>query len=131
MVMSEIKSRKEYLALMNEQNELVKKADSNGGFENLPKADIDTFKKNAVLLKNYERNVMKLYPLEGKNPLITRLEEEMFERRMKQKELAEMLEISDSNLSEVISGKKPISMSLAKKLHAILGLDGNFILENA
>ncbi|MDR1056446.1 MAG: helix-turn-helix transcriptional regulator [Prevotellaceae bacterium] len=125
-----IESRKEYMVLMNEQNELVKKADLSGGFENLPGADIETFRQNAVLLKNYERNIMKLYPLEGKNPLITRIEEEMFERRMKQKELAGLLEVSGSKLSGVINGKIPVSMSLAKKLHKVLGIDGNLILEN-
>lgn len=129
--MKAIKSRKDYLEIMQQQEDLVRKADSEGGFENLSKSDIDKFRENAVLLKNYERDIMKLYPLEGKNPLITRLEEEMFERRLKQKELAEILGISSSNLSEIISGKKPVNMNIAKKLHTQLGIDGNFILENA
>jgi HTH-type transcriptional regulator / antitoxin HigA len=55
----------------------------------------------------------------------------MFEKRLKQKELARLLEISETTLSEIINGKRKINLALAKQLYKKLGIAPEYILEFA
>ncbi|UOR07466.1 helix-turn-helix domain-containing protein [Hymenobacter aerilatus] len=57
------------------------------------------------------------------------LEVEMYKRRMNQRALAKALEITETRLSEFMRGKRELNIDLAKKIHVILGIDGNIILE--
>lgn len=50
---------------------------------------------------------------------------------LRQKQLAKMLEISETRISELLTGKRKINIELAKKLHKKLKIDANFILEAA
>lgn len=59
------------------------------------------------------------------------IELKMYEMKLKQKDLAELLEVEASRVSEILNGKRKITLELAKKLHEKLGIDGNFILEAA
>ena len=59
------------------------------------------------------------------------LEHYMFEKRMNKSQLSKELEIPNSTLSEIMNGKKKINLTIAKKLHQKLKIDGNFILEVA
>ena len=59
------------------------------------------------------------------------IELKMYEMKLKQKDLAELLEVEASRVSELLNGKRKITLDLAKKLHERLGIDGNFILEVA
>lgn len=49
------------------------------------------------------------------------LREELRERGIKQKELATLIGVQPSHLSEVINGKRPINVALAHKLQQQLG----------
>ena len=55
----------------------------------------------------------------------------MFEMNLKQKQLAKILEISETRISELLSGKRKLNIELAKKLHSKLHIDAHFILEVA
>ena len=57
------------------------------------------------------------------------LEHYMFEKRINKSQLSKELEIPNSTLSEIMNGKKKINLTIAKKLHQKLKIDGNFILE--
>lgn len=59
------------------------------------------------------------------------IELKMYEMKLKQKDLAELLEVETSRVSEILNGKRKITLEVAKKLHTKLGIDGNFILEVA
>lgn len=59
------------------------------------------------------------------------IELKMYEMKLKQKDLAELLGVEASRVSEVINGKRKVTLELAKKLHEKLDIDGNFILERA
>lgn len=59
------------------------------------------------------------------------IELKMYEMKLKQKDLAELLEVEASRISEILNGKRKITLDLAKKLHEKLDIDGNFILEVA
>jgi len=56
------------------------------------------------------------------------LKEEITERKMKQAELAKRCGLSEKHISSIISGKKAISVSFAKKLEYVLGIDSGFWL---
>lgn len=53
------------------------------------------------------------------------------QQHLKQKELAALLEIPAGRLSQVLSGKRRVSMELAKKLYERLHISPEFILKNA
>ncbi|MDX2128522.1 MAG: helix-turn-helix domain-containing protein [Chloroherpetonaceae bacterium] len=55
----------------------------------------------------------------------------MYELNLDQKDLAKKLGIAPTRISEILSKKRKINLSLAKKLHSKLGLDPRFILEKA
>lgn len=59
------------------------------------------------------------------------IEIKMFERRMKRKDMAKLLGISDTRLSEVMNGKRKVNIDLAKRLYKKLDVDPKFILEKA
>ena len=55
----------------------------------------------------------------------------MFELKYKQRDLASLLEITPTRLSEIMNGKRKVNMDLAKRLYKKLNIDPQFILENA
>jgi HTH-type transcriptional regulator/antitoxin HigA len=53
----------------------------------------------------------------------------MREKRLNQAELSKMLGVPNSTLSNIINGKRKLTLELAKKLHSKFQIDGNLILE--
>ncbi|GAB3824823.1 helix-turn-helix domain-containing protein [Hymenobacter jeollabukensis] len=51
--------------------------------------------------------------------------------RLKQKELAQLLEVPAGALSQILSGKRRVTLDLAKKLYERLGISPEFILKKA
>ncbi len=70
-------------------------------------------------------------PFPKPTTLVGMIELKMYERRLKQKDLAQMLNVETSRISELLSGKRKLTLDLAKQIHEKLGIDGNFILESA
>jgi HTH-type transcriptional regulator/antitoxin HigA len=66
-----------------------------------------------------------------KSPLIRSIEDEMYSRNIKQKELADMLGINEPTLSQIMRQKRSISMRMAKKLHESLDIDPKLIIDYA
>lgn len=56
------------------------------------------------------------------------LELEMFKRRLKQRQMAELLEVHETRLSEMLRGKRPISFEFAQKLHKRLHIPAETVL---
>ncbi len=61
--------------------------------------------------------------------LLGMIELKMYEMKLKRKDLAVILGVEASRVSEMMNGKRRISVEVAKGLHEKLGIDGNFILE--
>lgn len=57
------------------------------------------------------------------------VEVEMFKRRLRQKELAALLDMPESRVSEFLRGKRGMNLDLARKLHEKLGIPGDLLLE--
>lgn len=83
----------------------------------------------SLLVEAYEQQTFPM-PLPPQS-LVGMIQVKMFERRMRQKELATLLEVSETTLSEVLNGKRKVNLDLAKKLYKKLGISSDFILESA
>ena len=53
------------------------------------------------------------------------------QKQLKQKDLAALLEIPAGRLSQILSGKRRVSLDLAKKLYERLNISPEFILKTA
>ncbi len=83
------------------------------------------------LMATYEDEYMHILPLREKTPLIRSIEEYFYARNMKQKDGARLLGINESVFSQILSGKRRITMPIAKRLHSKLGINADIILEFA
>jgi antitoxin component HigA of HigAB toxin-antitoxin module len=111
---------------------LIAEATEKGMLE--PEMDNEYTRRIAELSKlmaKYEDEYMDILPLREKTPLIRCIEDYFYARNMKQKEGAKLLGINESVFSQVLSGKRRITMPLAKRLHSKLGIDSDLILEYA
>jgi|SRR5690554_555867 len=68
------------------------------------------------------------YPIELPT-LKEMVELRMFEMDLKRKDLAELLNISASRVSEYLNGKREITLKVAKDLHKKLNIDAEIILQ--
>ena len=71
---------------------------------------------------------------QGHNPgppttVAGRLQVEMFKRRLKQKQLAQLLEVGESRLSEVLRGRRPANSDLLRRMYQKLGIPAAEVLE--
>jgi len=77
------------------------------------------------IIENYET---EYYPI-GTPSLKDVIELRMFEKKLKQKNLAELLETSTSRISEYLNGKRDITIEIARALHKKLNIDSDIILQ--
>jgi HTH-type transcriptional regulator/antitoxin HigA len=77
------------------------------------------------LVENYET---EHYPI-GTPSLKDVIELRMFENKLKQKDLALLLETSTSRISEYLNGKRDITIEIARALHKKLDIDSDIILQ--
>jgi len=98
------------------------------GFKYLTKPETEELKKLSVSVEEYE---LQKYPSRYKQGLKKCWSITCLKKRMNKSQLSKQLEIPNSTLTEIMNGKKRINLSIAKKLHQKLKMDGNFILEVA
>ena len=111
---------------------LIAEATEKGMLE--PEMDNDYTRQISALSKQmaqYEDEYMDILPLRQKTPLIRSIEDYFYARNMKQKEGAQFLGINESVFSQILSGKRRITMPIAKRLHSKLGINAELILEYA
>lgn len=82
-------------------------------------------------MADYEDNYLNILPLRQKSPLIVSIEDYFFAHGMKQKDGAKLLGVNESQFSQIMSGRRRISMSFAKRLRSKMGIDANLILDYA
>jgi predicted XRE-type DNA-binding protein len=83
------------------------------------------------LCADFESTYMTFRHLKFKSPLVISIEEELTKRTLKQREAAELLNVKESTFSQVIRGKRPVSMQMAKRLYKVFNMDPKLILEYA
>lgn len=120
-------SRKEYDKAMSNIEALLQKATKLGGFENLSKIDKSNLAQLSVKAEQFEDDI-PLMPMKAPKSLAEMLRYKMYEKGWRQKQLATILGISESTISGLLSGKRKLSIELAKKLHTKLEIDAHFLL---
>ncbi len=127
-----IQTNTEYESVMAHIETYLQKATYNGGFQSLNSDEVKDLQQLSLSAEDYEDHVLKLMPLTRKPDSLTdMLHLKMFEFKYKQRDLAALLDITPTRLSEVMNGKRKVNMDLAKKLYQKLGIDPKFILEYA
>lgn len=108
-----------------EMKGLLAIATKKGGFDNLTAKEQKVLTTLTSIVRAYEDAHITMSMPETLRGL---LELKMYEKRLKQKELARLLNTSDTQLSEIMHHKRKPSLSFLKALHQILGIDGNLLL---
>lgn len=127
-----ITSQADYNKVKDQVEELINEATVKGMLE--PEMDNNYTRKIAELsrdMADYEDNYLGLQTLRVKNPLVQSIEDYGYAHNMKQKDLASALGINTSVFNQIMNGKRKVTMAVAKKLHSVLGIDANTILEFA
>ena len=126
----QIQSQEEYQQVMEQIESYLTKSTQSGGFHTLTPPERKTLQELSLLAEAWEDNI-PLMPLKQPQTIVQMLDLKMYEMKLKQKDLADMLGISTTRLSEVMQGKRKVNMDLAKKLYQVLHIDPAFLLENA
>ncbi len=129
-MITKIRTAEEYKKVMQIIEGYLVKATEGGGFQTLSDAEAKELKKLSLLAEVWEDSI-PLMPIRQPQTLPEMIEFKMYQMQLKQKELASLLDIAPSRLSEVLKGKRKINLDLAKRLYDRLNIDAGFILENA
>lgn len=119
-------NKKEFEKVEKNMNALLDLATQKGGFEQLSdkeKKDLDRYTQT---VKNYED---AHYTIPIPETLQGLLELKMYENKLKQKDLAKMLHVTDTKLSEIMNDKRKPNVSFLKAVHHVFGIDGNLLLK--
>lgn len=123
------------LELFNQVSEytdaLIDEATENGTLTD-PDADNDYTREIARagrMCADYESLHLKFEQLKFKSPLVVSIENEMEKRHIKQRQTAALLDVKESTFSQIMTGKRPVSMRMAKRLYKELNIDPGLILE--
>jgi antitoxin component HigA of HigAB toxin-antitoxin module len=130
--MNKLTTRKEYDEIKAKVEALIAEATDKGMLE--PEMDNEYTRQISDLSKlmaQYEDEYMDILPLREKTPLIRSIEDYFYAHNMKQKEGAKYLGINESVFSQILSGKRRITMPIAKRLHSKLGINADLILKYA
>ncbi len=129
-MVKEIQSLDDYIEIMNKIEFFIQKATKNGGVDTLPEDEFATLNELSLAANAYEKNTRAKF-LSQPTTIGDALKIKMMHMQMKQKDMATLLGIAESRLSEVLSGKRKVNMDLAKKLNSILKIEAEFILQAA
>ena len=121
--MAELKNESQYEAMIERIEELLKVVNNDTPVTDRNFIELDVI---SDLVEEYEE---KYYPVEMPTlPEIIRYE--MAERGISQKQLAEMLGVSPSRISEYMNGKAEPTLKVARLLNKKLDIDADFLLWN-
>jgi len=131
--LTEIKDRLTFDKVRAYYDELINYATQNGYLRELDADNEYTREigRVGIMIADYENIFMEFKNLKFKSPLIISIEKEMQKKSLNQRQTAELLEIKENTLSQVMTGKRNVSMSLAKKLYKKLKIDPKTILEHS
>jgi HTH-type transcriptional regulator/antitoxin HigA len=129
MEAQKIKTEKDYRNICSSMDLLIDKGTKLGDMELLSVTDKNEYVRLSALARNWEK-IHYPHPIPV-NPLIARIQERMAEQNLKQRDAAKLLGIDEARMSEILRGKRPISMRLAKNLHKSLHIEADILLDFA
>src|ERR1700722_4631363 len=119
----QIENEKDYNATMKKIDALMKKGESK-----LTNKEAEDLRILALAAQAYEKSI---YIIPAPKTLEGLIELKMYERKLKQKELATLLGVGEPKLSQIMSRKRKPDVAFLKAAHKHLGIDGNLLLEYA
>lgn len=114
---------KEYKVKNSRMESLLKKLTELGRLSQKETLELDEI---ASEIETYEE---ANFPFEPES-LTEMIELRMYQRKLKQKDLAVILGTTPSRISEILNGKRALTIDLAKSLHNKLNIDANLILNS-
>ena len=130
--MEKLTTRTQYDEVRARVESLIAEATTKGMLE--PNMDNEYTQEIALLSQQmsvYEDEYLNILPLRQKSPLIASIEDYFYAHGMRQKDGARLLGVNESQFSQIMSGRRRISMPFAKRLRSKLGIDANLILDYA
>ena len=114
-----IKNATDYNAAMIKIDQLMRKG------EEMSERNATELRSMALAAQAYEKTQ---YEIPAPKTVQGILELEMFKRKLKQKEMAKLLNIGEAKLSQILSNKREPDIATLKAAHEKLGIDGNLLL---
>jgi HTH-type transcriptional regulator/antitoxin HigA len=118
-----IENEKDYNATMKKIDAFMKKGEAN-----LSDKEAEELRILALTAQAYEKSI---YTIPAPKTLEGLIELKMYERKLKQKELARLLGVGEPKLSQIMSKKRKPDVAFLKAAHKLLGIDGNVLLDFA
>ena len=129
METTKLTTREQFDEVKNQVEQLIAEATAKGLLEpDMDNSYTREIARLSQLMAAYEDEYLNILPLREKTPLIRSIEDYFYAHNLRQKEGAKLLGINESQFSQIMSGRRKISMSLAKRLHSKMGIDANLIL---
>lgn len=119
-------TKKEFEVAESNMNKILAIATKKGGFDKLSATESKTLLKYSGIVEAYET---EHYAMPMPQTIEGIIALKMYERKLKQKDLARLLEITDTKLSEILNHKRKPSLSFLKAMNEKLGIDGNLLLK--
>ncbi|WP_316813860.1 helix-turn-helix domain-containing protein [Pedobacter heparinus] len=121
--MDKINKDADYNNVMAKINSLMAK-----GSKNVTPKELAEIRELALAAQQYEQNK---YVIEAPTTLAGMIEMKMYELKLKQKDLAEKLHISNAKLSLILNGKQKPDVEFLKSVYNELHVDADFLLQHA
>jgi HTH-type transcriptional regulator / antitoxin HigA len=120
--MGKIGNEGDYKAVMTKIESLMAK-----GSGNVSKEELAEIRELAMAAQDYEQ---QKYVVSAPTTLNGMIEWRMYELKLKQKDLAKKLKVSDAKLSLIMNGKQKPDVDFLKAVHSELNVDAEFILQH-
>ena len=120
----------DYQQLIAQIETFLQKATAGGGFNALSSDEVTELAQLSEWAEAYEDSI-PLMPIKVPQSIPEMIEFKMYEKKMKQREMAQLLEVAETRLSEILRGKRRVNLDMAKTLRTKLKIDADFILEHA
>ncbi len=124
-----ISNDSQYREYKNEMEVLLHKGTELGDMNLLSEADKEKFIRLTDAIYEWEA---AYHPLPGKvSTVITdAIKQRMSVGNIKQKDAAKKLGVSESRISELLSGRRSLNLNMVKRLRDNFGISADFILDN-
>jgi HTH-type transcriptional regulator / antitoxin HigA len=117
-----IETEKEYDKVMSKIDLLMKRGETT-----LTDKEVDDLRGMALMAQAYEKDV---YKIPSPKTLEGMVELKMYERKLKQKDLAKLMGLGEAKLSQILSGKREPDVAFLKAAYQKLGIDASFLLSS-
>lgn len=124
-----IKTEAEFRQYQLEYESFIERGTLLGDMELLTNDEKERFTELANMIHEWE---CAYHPLPGRtSTLITdAIKEKMKADNLKQKEAASILGVSESRVSDILNGRRPLNLNIVKRLRDKMGISADFILDN-